>query len=103
MVDMFQALSEERVQLCLTLAEGADRISVYLAVGAEAWPVGMVPGFCTVQVRRLLCGLGLEACCFGFFGAWCLGWFDALRPGGRVVGGFCFCAWGCCEMVSARC
>lgn len=50
-VDMFEALSQERVQLCLTLEQGADRISVYLGVCAEAWPVGMVPGFCTVQVR----------------------------------------------------
>lgn len=47
---MFEVLSEERVQLCLTLEHAADKISVYLGVTPEAWPVGMVPGFCTVQV-----------------------------------------------------
>lgn len=54
-VGMFEAMSKERVQLCLTLEQGADRISVYLGVCAEAWPVGMVPGFCTVQVRGHSC------------------------------------------------
>lgn len=53
-VDMFEALSQERVQLCLTLGQGVDRISVYLGVCAESWPVGMVPGFCTVQVRSFV-------------------------------------------------
>lgn len=50
---MFEVLSEERAQLCLTLAEGADTVNVYLAPRAESWPVGMVPGFCTVQVIRV--------------------------------------------------
>ncbi|CAM9210784.1 unnamed protein product [Ectocarpus sp. 12 AP-2014] len=60
-VDMFEVLSEERVQLCLTLEHAADNISVYLGVSPEAWPVGMVPGFCTVQVEgvcRRLSGNG---------------------------------------------
>ncbi|CAN0343117.1 unnamed protein product, partial [Ectocarpus sp. 8 AP-2014] len=60
-VDMFEVLSEERVQLCLTLEHATDKISVYLGVSPEAWPVGMVPGFCTVQVEgvcRRLSGNG---------------------------------------------
>jgi len=51
-VNMFEVLSEERAQLCLTLAEGADTVNVYLAARAESWPVGMVPGFSTVQASE---------------------------------------------------
>ena len=60
---MFEALSNERVrvQLCLTLAEGEDTICAYLAVSAGAWPVGMVPGFCTVQVRPTGLGAAMSA------------------------------------------
>lgn len=61
---MIEALSKERVQLCLSLAGGADRISVYLAISAEAWPVGMVPGFCTVEVRHE-CSPSLSDCSLG--------------------------------------
>lgn len=100
---MFEALSKERVQLCLTLAEGADRVSVYLAVSAGAWPVGLVPGFCTVQVRRrrgsapLCCWLFAFACVVCVYCSHAL--FSCDR-GATVVGflggGWFSGAWGCC-------
>lgn len=57
---MFEVLSQEGAQLCLTLAEGADTVNVYLGARAESWPVGMVPGFCTVQVRYCTCTLAVH-------------------------------------------
>lgn len=50
--DMFERMADHGLQLCLTLAQGADRISVYTGVCAESWPPGMIPGYSLVQVRR---------------------------------------------------
>ncbi|CAM9242263.1 unnamed protein product, partial [Sphacelaria rigidula] len=56
-LDMFQKVSERGLQLCLTLAQGVDRVSVYAGICAESWPPGMIPGYAVVQVsgvsRRL--------------------------------------------------
>ena len=50
-VDMFDVLSRTKMQLCLTLEEGVDRVCVYLGLRRECWPAGMIPGYSTVQVR----------------------------------------------------
>lgn len=106
---MFEALSRERVQvqLCLTLAEGADTISVYLAVSKEAWPVGMVPGFCTVQVgsvryttgaaaATLLLFCSLVKCCVGD-ATFCFAaaWWDCLDSPPSAIGLFVLGGWWC--------
>lgn len=54
-VDMFKNVIGQKMQLCLTLQEGTDRICAYVGVGRESRPVGMVPGFSTVQVLLPLC------------------------------------------------
>lgn len=50
-LDMFQKVSERGLQLCLTLAQGVDRVSVYAGICAESWPPGMIPGYSVVQVK----------------------------------------------------
>ncbi|CAM9484058.1 unnamed protein product, partial [Laminaria digitata] len=60
-VDMFDMLSRTKMQLCVTLEQGADRVCVYLSLRRECWPAGMIPGYSTVQVEgvcRKLTGNG---------------------------------------------
>lgn len=51
LVDMFQRVAEQGLQLCLTLAQGVDKVCVYMSVSPESWPPGMIPGHAVVQVR----------------------------------------------------